>query len=41
LTLEKVTEGEQITYGAVMKDDAQGTFVQVRVGADGSVKSKK
>jgi hypothetical protein len=41
MTLEKVTEGEQITYGAVMKDDAQGTFVQVRVGADGSVKSKK
>lgn len=39
-TLEKVTEGGQVSYGAVMKDDAQGTFVQVRVSADGTLKSK-
>ena len=41
MTLEKVTEGAEVSYGAIMKDDAQGTFVQVRVGADGTVKSKK
>ena len=40
VTLEKVTEGGQVSYGAVVKDAAQGTIVQVRVGADGSVKSK-
>jgi hypothetical protein len=38
VTLEKVTEGGQVSYGAVVKDDAQGRFVQVRVGADGAVK---
>ncbi len=41
VTLEKVTEGGQTTYGAVIKDDAQGGYVQVRVAADGSLKSKK
>jgi hypothetical protein len=41
VTLEKVTEGGQVSYGAVMKDEAQGTIVQVRVAADGTVKSKK
>jgi hypothetical protein len=40
MTLEKVTEGGQVSYGAVMKDDAQGTYVQVRVAADGTLKSK-
>jgi hypothetical protein len=40
MTLEKVTEGGQVSYGALMKDDAQGTFVQVRVSADGTLKSK-
>jgi hypothetical protein len=40
VTLEKVTEGGQVSYGAVVKDDAQATYVQVRVGADGSLKSK-
>ena len=40
MTLEKVTEGSQVSYGAVIKDEAQGTFVQLRVGADGTVKSK-
>jgi hypothetical protein len=40
MTLEKVTEGSQVSYGALMKDNAQGTFVQVRVAADGTVKSK-
>jgi hypothetical protein len=38
VTLEKVTEGGEVSYGAVVKDDAQGTFVRVRVGADGTVK---
>jgi len=41
MTLEKVTEGEQVSYGATIKDDASGAFAQVRVGADGTVKSKK
>jgi hypothetical protein len=41
MTLEKVTEGTQVSYGAVMKDEAQGTFVQVRVAPDGTLKSKK
>jgi len=40
LTLEKVTEGGQVSYGAVMKDDAHGAYVQVRVAADGTLKSK-
>jgi hypothetical protein len=40
LTLEKVTEGGQVSYGAVLKDDAQGTFVQVRVAGDGTLISK-
>ena len=40
MTLEKVTEGGLVSYGALMKDNAQGTFVQVRVAADGAVKSK-
>lgn len=40
MTLEKVTEGGQVSYGAVMRDEAQGTLVQVRVTADGNLKSK-
>lgn len=40
LTLEKVTEGGQVSYGALMKNEAQGTSVQVRVAPDGTVKSK-
>ena len=40
LTLEKVTERGQVSYGAVIKDDAHGTVVQVRVAADGTVQSK-
>ncbi len=39
MTLEKVTEGGQVSYGALVKDDAQGTVVQVRVAADGTFKS--
>jgi hypothetical protein len=39
MTLEKVTEGDQISYGAVVKDDAQGTILQVRVAADGTLKA--
>lgn len=40
MTLEKVTEGAQVSYGALIKDAAQGTLVQIRVAADGTVKSK-
>jgi hypothetical protein len=40
MTLEKVTEGDQVSYGAVIKDDSTGAFAQVRVAADGAVKSK-
>jgi hypothetical protein len=40
ITLEKVTEDGQVSYGAVMKDNAQGAFVQIRVSADGTVKPK-
>jgi len=41
MTLEKVTEGDQVSYGAVVKDDASGAFAQLRVAPDGTVKSKK
>ena len=40
VTLEKITEGGLVSYGAVMKDDAPGKFVHVRVAADGTLKSK-
>ena len=40
MTLEKVTEGAQVSYVSLMKDDAQGTYVQVRVAADGTLKPK-
>jgi flavin-binding protein dodecin len=41
VTLEKVTEdGGLVSYGAVMKDDADGKFVHVRVATDGTLKSK-
>ncbi len=40
MTLEKVTEGEQVSYGAVIKDDASGTFAQLSVTADGTVRAK-
>lgn len=40
LNVEKVTESGQVSYGALMKNDTQGTPVQVRVAADGTVKSK-
>jgi hypothetical protein len=39
ITLEKVTEGAQVSYHAIMKDDAQGATVQLRVAADGTLKS--
>jgi hypothetical protein len=41
MSVEKVTEGAQVSYGAVMKDEAAGTVTQVRVAADGTLKSKK
>jgi hypothetical protein len=41
LTVEKVTEGAQVSYGATMKGGNQGTSVQVRVAPDGTLKSKK
>jgi len=40
MTLERVTEGNQVSYGALIKDNAQGTFVQLRIAADGTVKAK-
>lgn len=40
VTLEKVTEGGLVSYGAVMKDDVPGKYVRVRVAADGTLKSK-
>jgi hypothetical protein len=40
MTLEKETEGEHVSYGAVIKDEASGAFAQVRVAPDGTVKSK-
>jgi hypothetical protein len=39
VTLEKVTEGGQVSYGAVISA-AQGANVQVRVAADGTLKSQ-
>ena len=39
MTLEKVTEGGRVSYGAVIKDDAQGTVVRVRVAEDGTLRS--
>jgi hypothetical protein len=39
LTVEKVTEDGQLSYGAIMKDDTQAKTVQVRVDVDGTVKS--
>jgi len=41
VTLEKVTEDGQVSYHAIIRDDAQGTNVQVRVADDGTVRSKK
>ena len=35
ITVEKVTEGAHVSYGAVVKDDAQGRIVQLRVAPDG------
>jgi hypothetical protein len=40
MTLEVVTEGGAVSYGAVLKDDAQGNYIRVRVAADGTLKSK-
>jgi hypothetical protein len=40
VTLEKVTEGGQVSYGAVMKSDAQEKFVRINITADGTIKSK-
>jgi len=33
-TLERVTEGQQVTYGAVMTDDSPGKYVRVRIAPD-------
>ena len=38
VTLEKVTEAGQVSYGAVIKDEA-GTVHQFRVAPDGTLKS--
>lgn len=39
VTLEKVTQGQQVGYNAVITDDTQHRNVQVRVGEDGTVQS--
>ena len=39
--VEKVTEGAQVSYGAITKDEARGTASEIRVGLDGTVKAKK
>lgn len=41
LTLEKVTEGGLISYGAVIQDDAPGKYIRILVAADGTLKTKK
>jgi len=41
MKVEKVTEGDQVSYGAVIKNEALGTLVQVSVGPDGTLRSKK
>jgi hypothetical protein len=41
VTLEKVTEGTVVSYGAVMQDAEPGKYIHVKVGADGTVQSKK
>ena len=38
--VEKVTEGAAVSYGAITKDDAQGTVLEIRVGADGAPRPK-
>lgn len=40
VTLEKVTEGALVSYGAVIQDDAPGKFVRVRLAIDGTLQSK-
>jgi hypothetical protein len=40
VNVEKVTEGDLVSYGAVMKDAEPGKYVHVRVAADGTVKTK-
>ncbi|MDE3199195.1 MAG: hypothetical protein KGN84_22790 [Acidobacteriota bacterium] len=40
LTLEKVTEGSHISYGAVIRDESSGSFVKLSVAPDGTVQSK-
>jgi hypothetical protein len=36
LSLEKVTEGDRITYAAAVKGETPGTVTQIRVAADGT-----
>ncbi len=40
MSVERVTEGTQVSYGAVMKDEAPGKFVRVSIAADGTLKSR-
>ncbi len=41
LLLEKVTEGDQVSYGATVRDTTQGLLIQLRVAPDGTLKSRK
>lgn len=38
--LEKVTEGEQISYSATVRNEQQGGAVRVKVAPDGAVRAK-
>ena len=39
VTLEKVTEGGHVTYGAAIREEAQGGPTQIRIAADGTFQS--
>jgi hypothetical protein len=39
MTVEKLTEGTQVSYSAVLKNEALGTVVQLRVAPDGTLKT--
>lgn len=41
VTLEKVTEGNLVSYGAVIQENTPGNYVRVRLAPDGTLKSKK
>ncbi len=40
VTLEKITEAGQVSYGAVIPDEAPGKVVRIRLAPDGTIKSQ-